>query len=75
MESEKNKEVETCKACTTEPYSTIRHIVDGDDNIHNFDLFPDGTLMVHVSMRNGSPCSGYRIGQLKYCPRCGREFK
>lgn len=43
MESEKNKEVETCKACTTEPYSTIRHIVDGDDNIHNFDLFPDGT--------------------------------
>lgn len=77
MESEKNKEeVEVCKACTTESGSVLMAIIDGNDFIHYFVLFPDGTLQIQVRDKWSSPCigGGYDFGQLKCCPKCGREF-
>ena len=48
---------------------------DEKSKIYNIDMHNDGTLMIHVYNQNGSKQGGSRIGQLKYCPKCGREFK
>lgn len=64
-----------CKFCSNNSFSTIESIRGEEGKVYNIDMYNDGTLMIHMYKQNGSKQGGSRLGQLKYCPKCGREFK
>ena len=64
-----------CKFCSNNSFSTLETIRGEEGKVYNIDMYNDGTLMIHMYKQNGSKQGGSRIGQLKYCPKCGREFK
>lgn len=64
-----------CEYCSNGSFIIIESVRCQDGKICNIDMYNDGTLMIRVYNQNGSKQRGSRIGQLKYCPKCGREFK
>lgn len=64
-----------CEYCSNGSFIIIETIRGEEGKVYNIDMHNDGTLMIHVYNQNGSKQGGSRIGQLKYCPKCGKEFK